>query len=96
MRKYEDEAMELIETVVENSHHNATKPFGRGAMPKGQMIDAKSAETGMLRERIDKMVKVRNLLLDDSTSTTVLKDSPPSHSKKRHHVPIALDSTTSN
>ena len=40
MRKYEDDAMELIETVVENSHHNAAKPFGRGAMPK--MIDTKS------------------------------------------------------
>ena len=34
MSKYEDEAMELIETVAENSHHNAEKPFGRGAMPK--------------------------------------------------------------
>ena len=33
--KFEDEAMELIEIVAENSHHNATKPFGRGAMPKG-------------------------------------------------------------
>ena len=39
------------------------KPFGRGAMPKWQMIDAKSAETGMLLERIDKMVEVQNLLL---------------------------------
>ena len=56
MSKYEDDAMELIETVVENSHHNAAKPFGRGAMPK--MIDAKSTEMGMLLERIDKMVKV--------------------------------------
>ena len=43
MRKYEDDVMELIETVAENSHHNAAKPFGRGAMPKS--IDAKSAET---------------------------------------------------
>ena len=56
MSKYEDDAMELIETVVENSHHNAAKPFGRGAMPK--TIDAKSAETGMLLERIDKMTEV--------------------------------------
>ena len=54
--------MELIETVAENSRHNAAKPFGRGAMPK--MIDAKSAEMGMLLERIDKMVEVQNLLLD--------------------------------
>ena len=64
MSKYEDEAMELIETVAENSHHNAGKPFGRGAMPKGQMIDAKSAETGMLLERIDKMVEVQNFLMN--------------------------------
>ena len=41
MSKYENEAMELIEMVAENSHHSAAKPFGRGAMPKGQMINAK-------------------------------------------------------
>ena len=41
MSKYEDEAIELIETVSENSHYNVTKPFGRGVMPKGQMINAK-------------------------------------------------------
>ena len=64
MSKYEDDAMELIDMVVENSHHNAAKPFGRGAMPKGQMIDAKLAHTGMLLERIDKMAEVQNLLLD--------------------------------
>ena len=58
MSKYEDEAMELIETVAKNSHNNAAKPFRRGAMPKGQMINAKSAETGMLLERIDKMTEV--------------------------------------
>ena len=62
MSRYEDDAMELIETVAENSHHNAAKPFGRGAMPKS--IDAKSAETWMLLERIDKMAAVQNLLLD--------------------------------
>ena len=62
MSKYEDDAMELIKTVAENSHHNAAKPFGRGAMPKS--IDAKSVETGMLLERIDKMAEVHNLLLD--------------------------------
>ena len=58
MRKYEEDTMELIKMVAENSHHNATKPFGRGAMPKGQMIDARSAETGMLLERIDQMAEV--------------------------------------
>ena len=62
MSKYEDDAMELIETVAENIHHNAAKPFGWGAMPKS--IDAKSAETGMLLERINKMAEVHNLLLD--------------------------------
>ena len=62
MSKYEDDAMELIEMVAENSHHNAAKPFGRGAMPKA--IYAKSTETGMLLERIDKMAEVQNLLLD--------------------------------
>ena len=62
MSKYEDDAMELTEIVAENSHHNAAKPFGRGAMPKS--IDAKSAETGMLLKRIDKMAEVQNLLLD--------------------------------
>ena len=84
MSKYEDNAMELIETVAENSNHNAAKPFGRGAMPKA--IDAKSAETGMLLERIDKMAEVQNLLLDELTSATVPKDSPTSHFKKRHHA----------
>ena len=64
MSKYEDDAMELIETVAENSHHNAEKLFGSGAIPKRQMIDAKSAETGMLLERIEKMEEVQNLLLD--------------------------------
>ena len=64
MRKYEDAAMELIETVAKNSHHNAQKPFERSAMPKGQLIDAKSAKTCMLLERINKMTEVQNLLLD--------------------------------
>ena len=41
MSQYEDQAIELIQTVAENSHHNAAQPFGRGAMSKGQMIDAK-------------------------------------------------------
>ena len=64
MSKYEDEGMELIETVVENSHQKLVKPFGRGTMAKGQLIDAKSAEIGVLLERIDKMVEFQNLLLD--------------------------------
>ena len=62
MSKYKDDAMDLIKTVAENSHHNVAKPFGRGEMPKA--LDAKSAKTGMLLERIDKMAEVQNLLLD--------------------------------
>ena len=60
MSKYEDDAMELIEPVAENSHHNVEKPFGRGAMLKS--INAKSVEIGMLIERINKMAEVQNLL----------------------------------
>ena len=40
------------------------KPFGRGATPKEGLIDAKSVETCMLIEKIDKMAEVQNLLLD--------------------------------
>ena len=58
MSNFEDETMELTETVAKNSHHNAEKPFGRGAMPKEGLIDAKSVETGMLLEKIDKMAEV--------------------------------------
>ena len=56
--------MELIETKAENSHHNVAKLFARGAMPKGQLIDAKSAETCMLLEIIGKMAEVHSLLLN--------------------------------
>ena len=34
MSKFEDDTMELIKTVIENSHQNMEKPFGRGAMTK--------------------------------------------------------------
>ena len=64
MSKYEDNTMELIEMVVENSHHNSDKPFGRDAMPMGQMINAKSMKTRKLLERIERMAEVQNLLLD--------------------------------
>ena len=40
------------------------KPFRRGAMPKGKLNNAKSVETGMLLERIEKVKEVQNLLLD--------------------------------
>ena len=64
MSKFEDEAMELIEIVAENRHHNVAKPFGRGETPKGGLIDVKSIETNMLLEKINKMAEVQNLLLD--------------------------------
>ena len=64
MSKFEDEAVELIEMVAENSHHNAEKPFGKGTMPKGGLINAKSIETRMLLEKIDKMAEFQNHLLD--------------------------------
>ena len=51
MSKYKDDVMDLIETVAENSHHNAAKPFGRGTMPKANDLK-------------DKMAEVHNLLLD--------------------------------
>ena len=95
MSKFEDEAMELIETVVENSHHNTAKPFGRGAMPKGGLIDAKSVETGMLLEKIDKMAKVQNLLLDrfhirngsEGLALVSLQEaSPCAHFSRLNHI----------
>ena len=64
MSKYKDDAMELIETVMESSHHNPERPFGQGAMPRGQMIDAKLVEIGLFLDIIEKMVEVHNLLLD--------------------------------
>ena len=51
MSKYEDEALELIELVAENSHHHAAKSFGGRSTPaKGGMLDAMAVET-----RIDNM-----------------------------------------
>ena len=39
MRKFEDDTMVFIKTEAENSHHNAKKPFRRGALLTEQ-IDA--------------------------------------------------------
>ena len=64
LNKYEDKARELIKMVAKNSLHNAAKLCKRGAMPKGQQINAKSGETRMFLEIIDKMAEVQNLLLD--------------------------------
>ena len=58
MSKYDDEALELIELVAENSHHHAAKSFGgRSAPAKGGMLDAKAAETGMLLDKIEKLTE---------------------------------------
>ena len=94
MSKYEDDAMELIKTVAKNSHHNAAKPFGRGAMPK--IINVKSAETGMLLERIDKMAEVQNFLLDRLNIRNGCEGLAPSHFKRCRRVQIAQDSIISN
>ena len=93
--KFEDEEMELIEIVAENSHHNVEKPFGRGATPKGGLIDAKSVEMGMLLEKIDKMVEFHNLLLDrfhirngsEGLAPVALQEaSPCAHCSRLNHV----------
>ena len=95
MSKFEDEAMELIETVAENSHHNAEKPFERGATLKGGLIDAKSVETSMLLEKIDKMAEVQNLLVDrfhirngsEGLAPVALQEaSPCAHCSRLNHV----------
>ena len=65
MSKYEDEALELIDLVAENSHHHVAKSFGgRSAPVKGGMLDAKAAETSMLLDKIEKLTKAQNLIMD--------------------------------
>ena len=65
MSKYEDEALELIELVAENSHHHAAKSFGGWSAPaKGGMLDVKAAETGMLLDKIEKLTEAQNLIMD--------------------------------
>ena len=65
MSKYEDEALELIELVAENSHHHAAKSFGGWRAPaKGGMLDAKVTETGMLLDKIEKLIEAQNLIMD--------------------------------
>ena len=95
MSKFEDESMDLIETVADNSHHNMAKPFGRGETPKGGLIDAKSVETGMLLEKINKMAEVQNLLLyrfhirngSEGLGPVALQEaSPCAHCSRLNHV----------
>ena len=65
MSKYEDEALELIELVAENSHHHAAKSFGGQSAPvKGWMLDAKAGEIGMLLDKIEKLTEAQNLIMD--------------------------------
>ena len=65
MRKYEDEALELIKIVPENSYHHAAKSFrGRNATAKGGILEAKAVETSMLLDKIEKLTKARNLIMD--------------------------------
>ena len=64
MRKFKDDTMKLIETMVERSHNNKVKPLGRGVMPKGHLINSKLEETSMLLDWIKKMAEVHNLLMD--------------------------------
>ena len=87
--------MDLIETMAENSHHNAAKPVGRGATPKGGLIDVKLVETGMLLKKIHKMAEVQNLLLDrfhirngsEGLAPVALQDaSPCTHRSRLDHV----------
>ena len=65
MSKYEDEALESIELVVENSHHHAAKSLGGWSAPaKGGMLDVKAAETCMLLYKIEKLTEAQNLIMD--------------------------------
>ena len=74
MSKYEDEALELIELVAENSHHHVAKSFGGQSAPaNGGMLDAKAVETGMLLDKIEKLIEAHNLIMD------LLKIQPGSH-----------------
>ena len=76
MRKYQDEALELIELVAENSHHYAAKSFvGWSAPAKGGMLDAKAVEVGMLLDKIEKLTKTHNLIMDRLRSDQVLMAS---------------------
>ena len=65
MSQYEDEALELIELVAENSHHHAAKSFRERSTPaKGGMLDVKAAESSMLLDKIEKLTEAQNLIMD--------------------------------
>ena len=98
MSKYEDEALELIELVAENSHHHAAKSFGGRSTPaKGGMLDAKAVETGMLLDKIEKLTVAQNLIMDslkirpgsDGLAPVSHSDvSPHSHCSNVEHVEL--------
>ena len=65
MSKYDDEALELIKLVAENSDHHAAKSFGGQSAPaKGGMLDSKAAKTGTLLDKIEKLTEAQNLIMD--------------------------------
>ena len=82
MSKYEDEALELIELVADNSHHHTAKSFGgRSAPTKGGVLDAKEVETGVLLDNIKKLAKAQNLIMDSLNIRPGFDGLPPiSHS----------------
>ena len=85
MSKYEDEALELIELVLENSHHHAAKSFGGQSAPaKGGMLDAKAVETGILLDMIEKLTEAQNLIMDS------LKIRPSSVASRQFHMSMSL------
>ena len=98
MSKYEDEAVELIELVAENTHHHVAKSFnGRSTPAKGGMLDAKAVETGMLLDKIEKLTEAQNLIMDslkirpcfDGLALVSHSDvSPYSHCSNIEHVEL--------
>ena len=98
MSKYEDEALELIELVAENSHHHTAKSFGgRSAPAKGGMLDAKAVETGLLLDKIEKLNEAHNLIMDslkiqpgsDGLALVLHSDvSPHSYCSNVEHVEL--------
>ena len=98
MSKYEDEAVDLIELVAENSHHHVAKSFNeRSAPSKGGMLDAKVVATGMLLDKIEKLTEAQNLIMDllkirpgSNALAPVLHRSvsPHSHCSNVEHVKL--------
>ena len=64
MSKYEDETLELIELVAENSLHHAAKSFGgRRAPSKEGMLDAKALKMSILLDKIKKLTEAQNMIM---------------------------------